>query len=712
MAELPRVLCERSVLTAFKRFRPEFNGSEVVPLTASNKRRLAPGDVVVCWSSSKSAASLKSLARDRNARFASIGYGWLLGVETATGPWKRYSLMVNQVADGIESAGVTAVERLLNGSPAALHPLNIYSGAPDLTDPELLKQARNCIDAIVGSKLSVENGLPEVELPASSAQRVLVAVDEQGPGSFASPEFQKVLAAALEENPNAECWLLPPQANCSRTAVFENVIQNERVFVWRQNTNPIHLLEQVNKVYVTNAHLGFEALMVGVPVVCFGNPAYSGWGLTDDRGPVGPRKYRRTVEEVFAAAYLCNSIYRDPDTNAQCAIERVIEHLALQRSHFKANAGTWLVYGFPQHKHWYVRHYLRCPWGSVQFINRLAAIPRDLPSHDTKLLLWGKKNSEDVETIATESGYQLCRMEDGFLRSVQLGSNGNVPASQAIDRSGIYFDSTTSNDLEKLLASALAKPHEISRAQALREQILKARISKYNVGKLGVPLTTGAAPKQRVVLVPGQVETDASIRFGAVDVSTNAELLRLVREKRPDAYIIYKPHPDVLRGYKPSDRYPPNPNDYDQLVLDTGIVACLEACDEVHTMTSLTGFEALLRGKRVVTYGRPFYAGWGLTEDYYPHFRNTRNLTLDELVFFSLTQYPIYINTENFEFTTAEQVIGRIEKRLRNQAPISVRRLPVSLVWLGIEIKVNQARRALSEKLYKLREAVGDIGIQ
>ena len=35
--------------------------------------------------------------------------------------------------------------------------------------------------------------------------------------------------------------------------------------------------------------------------------------------------------------------------------------------------------------------------------------------------------------------------------------------------------------------------------------------------------------------------------------------------------------------------------------------------DEVHTLTSLTGFEALLRGIEVHAYGGPFYAGWGLT---------------------------------------------------------------------------------------------------
>ena len=38
----------------------------------------------------------------------------------------------------------------------------------------------------------------------------------------------------------------------------------------------------------------------------------------------------------------------------------------------------------------------------------------------------------------------------------------------------------------------------------------------------------------------------------------------------------------------------------------------------METMTSLAGFEALLRGKPVTTHGQPFYAGWGLTEDICP----------------------------------------------------------------------------------------------
>lgn len=53
----------------------------------------------------------------------------------------------------------------------------------------------------------------------------------------------------------------------------------------------------------------------------------------------------------------------------------------------------------------------------------------------------------------------------------------------------------------------------------------------------------------------------------------------------------------------------------DYQALDADIIQCIQRADEVHTMTSLSGFEALLHGKQVHCYGLPFYAGWGLTVD-------------------------------------------------------------------------------------------------
>jgi capsular polysaccharide export protein len=87
----------------------------------------------------------------------------------------------------------------------------------------------------------------------------------------------------------------------------------------------------------------------------------------------------------------------------------------------------------------------------------------------------------------------------------------------------------------------------------------------------------------------------------------------------------------------------------------------LEAVDEVHLLTSLTGFEALLRKKAVTCYGQPFYAGWGLTHDIYPVNRSTRRLSLDELVAGVLMLYPTYISRRTGKFTTPERTMYELK---------------------------------------------------
>ena len=102
----------------------------------------------------------------------------------------------------------------------------------------------------------------------------------------------------------------------------------------------------------------------------------------------------------------------------------------------------------------------------------------------------------------------------------------------------------------------------------------------------------------------------------------------------------------------------------DHVEAHASVVSCIHACDELHTLTSLSGFDALLRGKPVTTYGLPFYAGWGLTTDMaraHPCFaRRTRRLSLDELVAGALLRYPLYWDHELQGATTCMAVLQRI----------------------------------------------------
>ena len=77
-----------------------------------------------------------------------------------------------------------------------------------------------------------------------------------------------------------------------------------------------------------------------------------------------------------------------------------------------------------------------------------------------------------------------------------------------------------------------------------------------------------------------------------------------------------------------------------------------------------------------MTYGLPFYAGWGLTEDRIPIPRRSRRLTLDELVAGVLIRYPRYLNRRTGAFTSAEAVVAELGAERLRQAGTRLLYLP------------------------------------
>jgi capsular polysaccharide export protein len=453
--------------------------------------------------------------------------------------------------------------------------------------------------------------------------------------------------------------------------------KNGRVHLLWQHTNPIAVLERASHVYVGTSQLGFEALLLGKAVTCFGAPFYSGWGLTDDRVVLPRRTRQRSIDELALAAWILYTRYVDPVTGQRCELEDVLSHLELQRRRFAENAGTVRAYGFTWWKRPFVRRYLGGPSTKLSFERRLP--PTAVST--TRAVVWGRRGPRGLEEHCNTRGIPLLRMEDGFLRSVGLGSDLTAPASLVLDGKGLYFDPARPSDLEDLLQTRAISEEEKLRARALCQSILSARLSKYNPEGRGLASVRVPADR-RVLLVPGQVEDDESVVRGGAGIFTNGELVRAVRAKNPDAYLLYRPHPDVVsgnrRGVLPAEAVAL----VDQVALGQTLDGCFAAAQEVHTLTSLVGFEALLRGLPVSVYGQPFYAGWGLTEDRVSVPRRTRKLELDELVAGALLVYPRYYSFAANAFVTAEQVVFELSRdRASRQA------IPLDTSWAWRQLR-------------------------
>jgi len=580
---------------------------------------------------------------------------------------------------------------------------------------------------VLGHRLSKYNHAPDWDwdgdgdgLPRFARNdgggRVLVIDQTEGDmsvslGGAGADTFAAMLAAARAENPQATIYVKThPEVSSGRkggylTAVQDGVADGQRTVVLRQAINPLSLIEQMDRVYVVTSTMGFEALLAGKPVTVFGMPWYAGWGATDDRQTCAHRTRARSVDELFAGAYFHYTRYINPVTHQRGSIFDVIEWLVRQRamaSRFATVSASkrMICVGFGRWKAANIKPLLALDQKQVVFVPSTQVAESLGVMQGDCLVYWGRDAPAGLMALAEQHAAQVLRMEDGFVRSVGLGSDLIRPLSLVLDRCGIYFDPTQPSDLEQVLGTAAFSDDELAMARKVRAFMVLHGITKYNLE----PRETATWPTggKQVVLVPGQVEDDASILFGCTGVKTNLGLLQAARRAHPDAFVVYKPHPDVMSGNRAGKLTQAQTREFaDHVETRLSVVSCIAACDVVHTMTSLTGFDALLRGKRVVVYGQPFYAGWGLTEDVVKDgaafARRQRRLQLDELVAGTLLRYPIYWDWDLKGYTTCEAVLHRIvetrsaleasgglEKLRRGRVRRQLRKLKtVVAIWVG-----------------------------
>lgn len=380
------------------------------------------------------------------------------------------------------------------------------------------------------------------------------------------------------------------------------------------------------------------------------------------------------VLDQVAAQALGAAIWRDPFTSGPSTMAAALELLGLWRSVLDANRPIAAACGMAWWKRKEIRHFLWHPQRPLRIVSapaRALAIARKADGGTGgAVAIWPSRVSPALIKNAREQGTALVRVEDGFVRSVGLGVDLVPPSSVVVDASGIHFDPAGPSDLETVLNDTETPPRLLERAAALRKTIVAAGISKYSAGTAStVPeRQPGPLGDRRLILVPAQVADDMSVMAGGGELvaraglGANLELLRRVRAAEPDAEIWFRPHPDVDAGHRKGAVPDAEVLAFaDQIVRGGGMAPLLDAVDAVHVLTSLTGFEALMRGREVICHGAPFYAGWGLTRDLgeVPKRRN-RRLTLDALVAGVLILYPRYLDPVTGLPCPPEVLVGRM----------------------------------------------------
>ena len=524
---------------------------------------------------------------------------------------------------------------------------------------EQLARARAVQRLWCAQRLSKLN--PPRESPAPQERFVLVVDQSAGdlsiPLGLAGPErFQQMLRAALADHPDCTVVVkVHPDViqGRARGHFRPAALQHPRIRLCADGWHPAALLERAEAVYVVTSQMGFEALLWGRPVHCFGMPFYAGWGLTHDRlTPPERRTARPGLDALVHAALIAGSRCLDPHSLQPAPIEDLMRAIGLQRRLQSQPAARLEAFGFTPWKQRNLRRFLA--GSTLRF-----RWPRARPGRGAEAVaVWGRRARPRLLAAVEARGLPLLQVEDGFLRSVGLGAELIDPISWVVDHSGIYYDATSPSDLEGALASGRWTELQLLRAAALRQRLVAEAITKYNLSD--APWQRPAAA-QRVVLVVGQVETDASIRFGAPQLRSNLGLLQAVRHAEPEAYLVYKPHPDVVAGLCRAGAGEDQSMSHCDAVLTGGSIQQLfSQVDALHVLTSLAGFEALLRGVEVHCWGLPFYAGWGLTQDRLACSRRGRVLPLDALVHAALIDYPRYVSRRSGWFIEPEQAVDEL----------------------------------------------------
>lgn len=589
-----------------------------------------PDDDVLVWGHSPYAGRGTRVAGATGAHLVRIEDAFLRSLHPGRSGDPPMGLIIDRRGIYFDASGPSDLEVLL-----ATHPLD---------DTALLDRARGAMARIAAAHLTkYAANDPDLEPPPPGY--VLLIDQTRGDaairmGAASAHSFAEMLAHAMEDHPGAPIVIKthPETRAGHRAGHFDPAALPQGVTIDDRPIAPQRLFEGARAVYCVTSLLGFEAILAGHRPVLFGVPFYAGWGLSDDRRPTPARRQRKlTRAQLAAAALILYPTWYDPYRDRLGRIEDVLGALEAEVRAWRADRAGYVAVGM---RAWKRRHLTQF-FGPMRFTDDTTTAAAD----GRPVMVWAGRETPALVAACADAKRPLHRLEDGFLRSRGLGAELVPPLSLVVDDLGIYYDPSRESRLDRLIAAAAKmEPKQLLRAEELVARLVALGVTKYNPG--GAAPEVPLAGERPLILVPGQVEDDASIILGAGEVRTNAGLLTRARALYPEALILYKPHPDVVAGLRQGAVADDVLAQCADAVLAQGDPAILLAqVDGVVTMTSGLGFEALLRSVPVTCLGAPFYAGWGLTRDLgpVPAHRKARP-SLAALAHAALITYPRYFD--------------------------------------------------------------------
>ena len=315
-------------------------------------------------------------------------------------------------------------------------------------------------------------------------------------------------------------------------------------------------------------------------------------------------------------------------------------------------ATKWVRRGMP-----WLKHYFDLP----EVLSTLS------PKIGGTLAWGGRTGSKLTKKIAAVRGIPHWYLEDGFLRSMGLGKGGALPLSIVVDDLALPVDAARASRLELLIAGA--KSADAESGALIRESIVRNKLSKYNHLPHKQP-SLEKTSKRRLLLVD-QVVGDVSVSRALGSAHSFQRMLDDALGS--GGQCIIRTHPDVIAGYRRGYMTDLAARRTGVILLSeaVSVASVLEVVDEVWTVSSQLGFDALLRKIPVRCYAAPFYAGWGLTDDHISpadkHALSRRRRVLrnvDHLTAAAFSLYPIYRNPVGWHRT---DVFGAIELILSEQ---------------------------------------------